>query len=47
MSDYFKDIPQISFKGKDSSDPLSFKYYDANREILGKTLEEHLRMAVC
>ena len=47
MSDYFKDIPQISFKGKDSSDPLSFKYYDANKIILGKTIEEHLRMAVC
>ena len=47
MSDYFKDIPQISFKGKDSSDPLSFKYYDANKIVLGKTLEEHLRMAVC
>ncbi len=27
--------------------PLSFKFYDANKKILGKTLEEHLRMAVC
>jgi xylose isomerase len=47
MSDYFKDIPHIPFEGKDSSNPLSFKYYDAQKNVLGKPLEEHLRMAVC
>ena len=47
MSDYFKDIPTIKYEGRDSTNPLSFKFYDANKKILGKTLEEHLRMAVC
>ena len=47
MSDYFKDIPSIKFEGKDSKNPLAFKYYQSDRKILGKTLEEHLRMAVC
>ena len=47
MSDYFKDIPTIKYEGRDSTNPLSFKFYDANKKIQGKTLEEHLRMAVC
>ena len=47
MSDYFKDVPTIKYEGRDSINPLSFKFYDANKKILGKTLEEHLRMAVC
>tara|TARA_Y100001935_G_scaffold240131_1_gene228411 strand:+ start:365 stop:1672 length:1308 start_codon:yes stop_codon:yes gene_type:complete len=47
MSDYFQNIPKILFEGKDSTNPLSFKYYDAQKKVLGKSLEEHLRMAVC
>lgn len=44
---YFSDIPEIEFKGPDSNDPFSYRYYDKNRKILGKTMEEHLRFAVC
>ena len=47
MSDYFKEIPHIKFEGKDSNNPLAFKYYDSEKIILGKKLEEHLKMAVC
>ena len=47
MSEYFSKINPIAFEGKESSNPLSFKYYDASRIVLGKSLEEHLRMAVC
>ncbi len=36
MSDYFQDIPPIKFEGKDSKNPLAFKYYQADRKILGK-----------
>ena len=42
MSDYFQDIPPIKFEGKDSKNPLAFKYYQADRKILGKNLEDHL-----
>ena len=33
MSDYFKDIPTIKYEGRDSTNPLSFKFYDANKKI--------------
>ena len=42
MSDYFKEIPHITFEGKESQNPLSFKYYDSEKIVLGKKLEEHL-----
>ncbi len=42
---YFKGIERISYEGKESDNPLSFKYYDENLELGGKTLKEHLRFA--
>ena len=47
MSDYFQSIPKIKFEGKDSQNPLAFKYYNPQQNVLGKTIEDHLRMAVC
>ena len=47
MSNYFEDIEQIKYEGKNSTNPLAYRYYDANRIILGKTMAEHLRLAVC
>ncbi len=44
---YFADVPAITYKGTDSDDPLSYRYYDKNRTVLGKSMEEHLRFAVC
>ena len=44
---YFADIPKIEFKGEDSNDPLSYRYYDPKRVVMGKTMEEHLRFAMC
>ncbi len=44
---YFKDIPSISFEGPDSENPLAYRFYDKSRRVLGKTMEEHLRPAVC
>lgn len=43
--EYFKGIGKIEFEGKGSKNPLAFKYYDANKKIAGKTMEEHLRFA--
>jgi len=37
----------ITYGGPDSTDPLSFKVYDPDRPVLGKRMEDHLRMAVC
>ena len=44
---YFADIPPIRFEGADSVNPLAYRYYDKDRLVLGKRMEDHLRMAVC
>ncbi len=44
---YFKGIKKVKFEGRKSDNPLAFKWYDANRVVAGKTMEEHLRFAVC
>ncbi len=43
---YFKGIEKIKFEGRDSDNPLSFKWYDKNRVVAGKTMQDHLRFAV-
>ncbi len=43
--EYFKGIGQIKFEGKDSDNPLAFKFYDAKRKVGKKTMEEHFRFA--
>ena len=47
MASYFKEIKKINFEGVKSNNPLSFKYYDENKTVLGKTMKEHLRFATC
>lgn len=43
---YFKNIDTIKFEGRESDNPLAFKWYDENRIVAGKTLREHLRFAM-
>jgi xylose isomerase len=45
-TEYFKGISKIQFEGKESDNPLSFKFYDSEKEIAGKKLKDHLRFAV-
>jgi len=44
--EYYKGIGDIKYEGKDSINPLSFKYYDPNKIVAGKTLKEHFRFAI-
>jgi xylose isomerase len=44
---YFANIEPVQFEGLESTNPLAFRYYDKNRVVMGKTMAEHLRMAVC
>jgi xylose isomerase len=37
----------IRYGGPDSDDPLAFRWYDAERSVLGKSMREQLRFAVC
>ena len=43
--EYFSGIQKIKFEGKDSDNPLSFKYYDPDSVVDGKTMKDHLRFA--
>ena len=46
-ANYFADIEPIKFEGLESTNPLAYRYYDKDRVVMGKTMAEHLRMAVC
>lgn len=47
MAEYFQTVKQIKYEGPNSRNPLSFKHYNPKEVILGKTMAEHLRFAVC
>ena len=47
MSTYFDSISPIRFEGAESHNPLAFKWYDADRQVAGKSMAEQLRFAVC
>ena len=44
--EYFKGIGKIPFEGKDSKNPLAYKWYDEKKMIGGKTMKEYFRFAV-
>jgi len=44
---FFGTTEPVRFEGPDSRNPLAYRYYDKSRVLLGKTMEEHLRFAVC
>ncbi len=46
MSTYFKNIDPIKFEGKESDNPLAFKFYEADRVVAGKPMKEHFRFAM-
>ncbi len=43
---FFNRDEPIPFEGPDSTSPLAFRYYDPDRIVLGKRMEDHLRFAV-
>jgi xylose isomerase len=44
--EYFKGIGDIKFEGKESDNPLAFKYYNPKQVIAGKTMSEHFKFAI-
>lgn len=44
--EFFPDIEPIRYEGPDSDNHLSFKYYDENFVVAGKTMKEHFRFAM-
>lgn len=45
-TEYFPGIGTIGYEGRDSDNPLAFKWYDENAMVAGKTMKEHLRFAI-
>ncbi|MFJ7855890.1 xylose isomerase [Peribacillus frigoritolerans] len=43
---YFESVNKISYEGKDSKNPLAFKYYNPEEVVGGKTMKEQLRFSV-
>ena len=44
--EYYKGIDQIKYEGKESDNPLAFKYYNPEQVVAGKTMREHFKFAV-
>ncbi len=44
--EYFPEIGKIKFEGTESYNPLAYRYYDAERIVLGKPMKEWLRFAM-
>jgi xylose isomerase len=42
----FSSFATVAYEGPDSSNALAYRFYDADRVVLGKPLKEHLRFAV-
>ena len=47
MAEFFTGVDKIRYEGPETDNPFAFRYYDADRVVLGRTMEEHLRFAVC
>ena len=43
----FAEFEPIRYEGPDSDNMLAFHHYDAERQVLGKPMKDHLRLAVC
>ena len=44
---FFGDIGPVRLEGLTSDNPYAYRHYDPSRVVMGKTMAEHLRPAVC
>ncbi len=48
MTEFFPSVPQpVAFAGSAAGEGLAYRVYDPTRVVAGKTMAEHLRIAVC
>ncbi|MDX5340447.1 MAG: xylose isomerase [Cyclobacteriaceae bacterium] len=43
---YFPNIDKIKFEGRESDNPMAFRFYDENKVVAGKTMKEHFKFAI-
>lgn len=46
VKEYFPGIGKIKFEGKDSKNPLAYRYYDAEKVVLGKKMKDWFKFAM-
>jgi len=44
--EYFKGIGNINYEGRESDNPLAYKYYNPEQVVAGKTLRDHFKFAI-
>ncbi len=45
-NEYFPNLGKINFEGKASTNPLAFRYYDPEKEILGKKMKDWFKFSM-
>jgi xylose isomerase len=45
-SEVYPGVGKIAFEGKDSKNPLAFKWYDPEEVVSGRKMKDHLRFAI-
>lgn len=46
VTDFFKGIPKITYEGPESGNEFAYRHYDPDALVLGKRLEDHLRLSL-
>ena len=46
QKEYFPEVKKIQFEGTDSYNPMAFRYYDAERRVMGKPMKDWLKFAM-
>lgn len=46
MKSFFPEVNKVQFEGRQSTNPLAFRYYDPQQVVGDKTMEEHLRFSM-
>ena len=44
---YFEHLPAVRYEGPHTDNPFAYRHYDKDKLVLGKRMEDHLRLAVC
>jgi len=44
---YFPTIGKINYEGKESKNPLAFRYYDAEKVVYGKPMKDWFKFSMC
>ena len=47
MTKFYSITDPIMYEGPDSKNALAYRWYNPKQKVLGKSMAEHLRFAVC